>query len=92
MIFNWEDLGFSVKMTDGTHLDTSCCNAKGGVLYRLDFTNARWGSIWEPDRGCVGEDGTDESLKGDYNGFFLLAPGGSSERFKDVKTWGGSRY
>ena len=37
VVLDGENLGFSVKMVNGTHLHAACGNSEGGVLDALEF-------------------------------------------------------
>ena len=56
MGFNWEDLGFSVKMGDGRHLNVAGGYSEGGILDSLDSIEGRGWGIGKPDWGAVCEE------------------------------------
>ena len=48
VVMDGENLGFIVKMVNGTHLHAACGNAEGRVLNSLEFLNLGWelGRYW----------------------------------------------
>ena len=70
-----------VEMPNFSHLHAAF--AKGGVLKSLALAGGF--TVREPDRGSIGEKGSDKGFESDYEGLFLLAPVGASKSTEDVE-------
>ena len=57
---------------------------------KFDLADGGLGGVWEPDWSSVGENGFDEGFEGDKECFFLLPPGGASQRLKNVEAGAGT--
>ena len=62
VVMDGKELGFCVKMVNGTHLHTADGYAEGGVLDTLEFLDGGGGGVREPDRDGVSEEGGDETF------------------------------
>ena len=85
MVINWENGSFCVKMPNGGHLHATGGYSEGGILNCLEFLDVGGFTVGEPDRGSIGEKGSDEGFESDYEGLFLLAPVGASKSTEDVE-------
>ena len=90
VVFYGEYTGFSVKMTDISHLHASSGNSEGMVLNYLESIDGGGGSIWEPCWGGICEQGADEGFECNNEGFPLLAPIGASKGAEDIESGSGT--
>ena len=73
VVMDGQDLGFCVKMVNGTHLHTAAGYAEGGVLDTLQFLDGGGGGVGEPNGGGVGEEGGDEGFVCEDEGLLALS-------------------
>ena len=79
-----KDFGFGVEVVSGGVLEGASTEPEGTVLDSLEFGNIGLGGIRKPNRGSIGENGTDEGFKGLEHCLLLVSPGCASKGFKDV--------
>ena len=60
VVIHRKDFGFRVEMDGGGFVVGAQADPEGRILNSLDFLDIGRGSIWEPDRSCIGGDRTDE--------------------------------
>ena len=79
-----EDFGFRVEVVRRGVLKGASAEPEGPVLDSLEFGNVGGGGIRKPNRGSIGENGTDKGFKGLEHCLLLVSPGCASKGFKDV--------
>jgi len=79
-----QDFSFGVEVVRRGVLKGASAEPEGPVLDSLEFGNVGGGGIRKPNRGSIGENGTDEGFKGLEHCLLLVSPGCASKGFKDV--------
>lgn len=88
---DWKAFTFMVKVTEGSFFRGTSYDAIGLVLLDLEFFGVCRGEVREPGGAGIGENWANEGVVGEEEGFFLVAPGGASQTFKDSNAGGNLR-
>jgi len=90
VFFYREEFGFVVEVTDGGAANAASPDSKDLILQSLQFGYAGRKCIGEQSGGCVGEKEANNCFQGEEKGFFLVAPGGTSQTFEEFQAGGDS--
>ena len=82
---DWENLGLRVQVPRGGPFVAAGSDPKSSVLDYLKLFAGICTRIWEPNWGCVGEDGPYQCFVCHDYGFLLLTPVCARECFQDFE-------
>ena len=84
VVFDWQGACFCMEVVNTGHEVGACYYSEGLILDGLKCLDIAFTGGREPYWSCVRDDGLDEGVVGEGQGFLLVAPGCSRQGFQDV--------